>query len=74
MDESTWETLLLPGPPEAVRSRLASWRQADPVGRLVADEDLRLDLIRTDAGDQLRVMLRVGPSGDARPPATLPEH
>jgi hypothetical protein len=54
-DRDEWTVVLGPGAVNEVRRQLADWRDNHSD---VADEDLRLDLIRTDDGDELRVSVR----------------
>lgn len=50
-----WTVMFGPGPVAATRAEFAQWREANG---LVPDDDIRLDLIRTTAGDHLRVLVR----------------
>jgi hypothetical protein len=50
-----WTVVLGPGQVAATRADLALWREANAD---VLPDNIRLDLIRTSTGDQLRVLVR----------------
>jgi hypothetical protein len=50
-----WTVVLGPGTVHAVRKQLSLWREAHGD---VPEEDIRLDLIRVEGGDELRVCVR----------------
>ncbi|WP_322936948.1 hypothetical protein [Nocardioides bizhenqiangii] len=56
-DLTDWVVILGPGPLAVVRTQLQAWRAGE--GRNVPDDDIRVDTIRADGGDEMRVRRRV---------------
>jgi len=50
-----WMIVLPPGPLAEVKLRLHAWRVEHPE---IADDDIRVDLIRTAGRDEMRVLVR----------------
>ena len=53
-----WTEIIAPVSLDAWHKALAEWRTAHDPDADLADDDLRIDVIRTTGGDQIRVLVR----------------
>jgi hypothetical protein len=63
----TWQVLFTAGPVAEVREAFEEWAAARP-GTPLAEHQVRFDLIRSDDGDLLRILIVADPFDEGEQP------